>query len=89
MQSKLLNMNSLDAQPESAEAFIVSQRHEGWESVAESNDDGGFTGDNMERPALKRLLADIKAGKIDGVIVQQSRPPQSFAYGLCTHHRDL
>lgn len=75
--------NSLDAQRESAEAFIVSQRHEGWEAVAESYDDGGFTGGNMERPALKRLLADIKAGKIDCVIVYKvdrlSRSLMDFA----------
>ncbi len=75
--------NSLDAQRESAEAFIVSQRHEGWEAVAESYDDGGFTGGNMERPALKRLLVDIKAGKIDCVIVYKvdrlSRSLMDFA----------
>ncbi len=75
--------NSLDAQRESAEAFIVSQRHEGWEAVTESYDDGGFTGGNMERPALKRLLADIKAGKIDCVIVYKvdrlSRSLMDFA----------
>ena len=61
--------NSLDAQRESAEAFISSQRHEGWVCLPDRFDDGGFTGGNMERPALKRLIADIEAGKIDCVIV--------------------
>jgi site-specific DNA recombinase len=61
--------NSLDAQRESGEAYIKSQTHEGWECLPGHYDDGGFTGGNMERPALKRLLADIEAGKIDCVVV--------------------
>jgi len=61
--------NSLDAQRESAEAFIASQRSEGWLCVPTRYDDGGFTGGNMDRPALKRLMADIEAGKIDAVCV--------------------
>jgi site-specific DNA recombinase len=60
--------NSLDAQRESAEAFVRSQTHEGWTCLPERYDDGGFTGGNMERPALQRLLADIRAGKIDCVV---------------------
>jgi site-specific DNA recombinase len=60
--------NSLDAQRESAEAFIRSQAQEGWTCLPERYDDGGFTGGNMERPALQRLLADIAAGKIDLVV---------------------
>jgi site-specific DNA recombinase len=60
--------NSLDAQRESAEAFIHSQAHEGWTCLSDRYDDGGFTGGNMERPALKRLLADIQAGKVDRVV---------------------
>jgi site-specific DNA recombinase len=60
--------NSLDAQRESAEAFIRSQTHEGWTCLPERYDDGGFTGGNMERPALQRLLADIQAGKMDCVV---------------------
>ncbi len=59
--------NSLDAQRESAEAFIRSQAQEGWTCLPERYDDGGFTGGNMERPALQRLFADIAAGKIDCV----------------------
>jgi site-specific DNA recombinase len=61
--------NSLDAQRESGEAFIKSLMHEGWECLSGHYDDGGFTGGNMERPALKRLLADIEASKIDCVVV--------------------
>jgi site-specific DNA recombinase len=60
--------NSLDAQRESAEAFIRSQTHEGWTCLPDRYDDGGFTGGNMERPALQRLLADIRAGPIDCVV---------------------
>ena len=61
--------NSLDAQRESAEAFVRSQAGEGWTCLPDRYDDGGFTGGNMDRPALKRLLADVEAGKIDAVIV--------------------
>ena len=61
--------NSLDAQRDAAEAYIASQKHEGWELVARPYDDGGFTGSNMERPALKRLLSDIEASEVDCVIV--------------------
>jgi site-specific DNA recombinase len=63
------DFNSLDAQRESAEAYIASQRHEKWLCISERYDDGGFTGGNMERPALKRLIADIEAGGIDYVVV--------------------
>jgi site-specific DNA recombinase len=63
------DFNSLDAQRESAEAFIRSQQHEGWIALPEYYDDGGFTGGNMERPALKRLLADVRAGKVDCIVV--------------------
>src|SRR5450759_3605528 len=61
--------NSLDAQRESAEAFIRSQAGEGWTCVADRYDDGGFTGGNMDRPAVKRLMADVEAGKVDCVLV--------------------
>jgi site-specific DNA recombinase len=60
--------NSLDAQRESAEAFVRSQSHEGWTCLPDRYDDGGFTGGNMDRPALQRLMADIQAGKIDCVV---------------------
>jgi len=61
--------NSLDAQRESSEAFIRSQQHEGWRINAERYDDGGYSGGNTERPAFKRLMEDIVAGKIDCVVV--------------------
>jgi site-specific DNA recombinase len=61
--------NSLDAQRESGEAYIKSQAHEGWECLPKRYDDGRFTGGNMDRPALKRLLADIEEGKVDCVVV--------------------
>ena len=61
--------NSLMAQREAAEAYILSQRELGWTVVANQYDDGGFSGGNMDRPALKRLLADVEARLIDCVIV--------------------
>jgi site-specific DNA recombinase len=61
--------NSLDAQRESGEAFVASQQQEGWRCLPERYDDGGFTGGNMDRPGLKRLMADTEAGKIDCVVV--------------------
>ncbi len=61
--------NTLDAQRESAEAYIASQRHEGWACLPDRYDDGGFSGGTLERPALKRLMADIEAGGIDCVVV--------------------
>ena len=61
--------NSLDAQRESAESYIRSQKDTGWFALADRYDDGGFTGANMDRPALKRLLADVETGKVDSIIV--------------------
>jgi site-specific DNA recombinase len=61
--------NSLDAQRESGEAYIKSQAHEGWICLPDCYDDGGFTGGNMDRPSLHRLLADIEADKVDCVVV--------------------
>jgi len=63
------DFNTLDAQRESAEAYIVSQRHEGWIALPQKYDDGGFTGANMERPALKRLLDDVRNGLVNCVMV--------------------
>lgn len=61
--------NSLDAQREACEAYIASQRHEGWVCLSEQYDDGGFSGGNMDRPALQRLISEIKRGRIDAVVV--------------------
>jgi site-specific DNA recombinase len=61
--------NSLDAQREAGAAYIRSQFAEGWICLPEHYDDGGYTGGNMDRPALRRLLADIEAGGIDCVVV--------------------
>jgi site-specific DNA recombinase len=61
--------NSLDAQREAAESYIASQKHEGWIALPDRYDDGGFSGGNMDRPALQRLLADVGAGKIDCIVV--------------------
>jgi site-specific DNA recombinase len=61
--------NSLDAQREACEAYVASQRAEGWLLVPDRYDDGGVSGGTLERPALKRLLADIEAGKVDIVVV--------------------
>jgi site-specific DNA recombinase len=61
--------NSLDSQREYAESFIKSQTEEGWICLPEHYLDGGFSGGNMDRPALQRLLADIEAGKVDCIVV--------------------
>jgi site-specific DNA recombinase len=61
--------NTLDAQREAAESFINSQRQEGWVALPQKYDDGGYTGANMDRPALKRLLADIESGVVNCVAV--------------------
>ena len=63
------SFKSLDAQREACEAYIKSQAHEGWRLLPTHYDDGGFSGGTLERPALRRLLADIDAGKIDTVVV--------------------
>jgi DNA invertase Pin-like site-specific DNA recombinase len=60
--------NSLDAQREACDAYIKSQKHAGWAAIETLYDDGGVSGATMERPALKRLLADIAAGKVDSVV---------------------
>ena len=63
------SFNSIDAQKEAGLAFIKSQTHEGWIPVADHYDDGGFSGGNMGRPGLQRLLADIGLGKVDVIVV--------------------
>jgi len=63
------DFNSLDAQRAACAAYVRSQASEGWRALETRYDDGGFSGGSMERPALKRLLADIAAGKVDVVVV--------------------
>ena len=63
------DFNSLDAQREACEAYIKSQQHEGWVILGEKYDDGGYSGGNVNRPALSRLMADIQSRKIDIVVV--------------------
>ena len=62
------DFTSLDAQREAAEAYIHSQAHAGWTCLPQRYDDGGFSGSNLDRPALQRLLADIRAGQVDCVL---------------------
>jgi len=77
------DFNSLDAQRDASEAYIRSQASEGWTLLPEQYDDGGFTGANMDRPALRRLLADIQAKKVDCIVVYKvdrlSRSIRDFA----------
>jgi site-specific DNA recombinase len=63
------SFNSLEAQREACRAYVLSQKHEGWAVLANHYDDGGFSGGTMERPGLNQLLSDIRAGKIDTVVV--------------------
>ena len=85
--------NSLDAQREACQAYIHSQQHEGWLGLTQRYDDGGFTGGSMDRPALQRLLADIAAGLVDGVVVYKvdrlSRSLLDFAKMMAAfdHHQ--
>lgn len=77
------DFNSLDAQREAGEAYIRSQAGEGWSLLPAQYDDGGYTGANMDRPALRRLLAEIQVGKVDCVVVYKvdrlSRSIRDFA----------
>ncbi len=63
------DFNSLDAQREACEAFVASQKREGWGPLPEMYDDGGYSGGTLERPAFQRLLLDVSAGKVDVVVV--------------------
>jgi site-specific DNA recombinase len=77
------DFNSLDAQRECAEAYILSQRQEGWTLVSQRYDDGGFTGANLERPALRQLTADIEARRVDCVLVYKVDRLSRSLLGLC------
>jgi site-specific DNA recombinase len=85
------DFNSLHAQRDACEAFVKSQVAEGWIAVADAFDDGGISGGSLERPALKRLLADIEAGRIDIVVVYKidrlSRSLMDFARLVETFER--
>src|SRR5690348_2434802 len=63
------DFNSLHAQREASEAYVKSQKHEGWIVLSAQYDDGGISGGTMDRPALQQLLADIRARKVDTVVV--------------------
>ena len=63
------DFNSLDAQYDAAQAYIRSQAHAGWTLLRAKYDDGGYSGGNTDRPALQRLLDDVRAGKIDVIVV--------------------
>ncbi len=80
--------NSLDAQREAGEAFIASQKNEGWICLPDRYDDGGFSGGNIERPGLRQLLTDIEAGHVDCVVVYKvdrlSRSLMDFARIMTT-----
>lgn len=77
------SFNSLDAQREAGVAYIASQKHEGWSVISTHYDDGGYSGGSMVRPALSRLLDDVRAGKIDVIVVYKvdrlSRSINDFA----------
>jgi DNA invertase Pin-like site-specific DNA recombinase len=78
-----MEFNSLDAQREACEAYVASQKPEGWVLVSDRYDDGGFSGGTLERPALRRLLADIEDGRVDVIVVYKidrlSRSLMDFA----------
>jgi len=81
-----MEFNSLDAQREACEAYITSQRSEGWVLVPDRYDDGGISGGTLERPALRRMLADIERGLIDVVVVYKS-PSGKFRFTLSALRR--
>jgi DNA invertase Pin-like site-specific DNA recombinase len=78
-----MEFNSLDAQREACEAYVASQKAEGWAAIREPYDDGGFSGGTLERPGLKRLIQDVEAGLIDVIVVYKidrlSRSLMDFA----------
>jgi DNA invertase Pin-like site-specific DNA recombinase len=78
-----MEFNSLDAQREACEAYIASQKAEGWTALRERYDDGGFSGGTLERPALQQLLRDVEDGLVDVIVVYKidrlSRSLMDFA----------
>ena len=77
-----MEFNSLDAQREACEAYVASQKAEGWLLVPDRYDDGGFSGGTLERPALQRLIADIEANRVD-VVVAQAPLRHRFIHRRC------
>jgi hypothetical protein len=75
---------SLDAQYDAAEAYIRSQAHAGWTLNRARYDDGGYSGGSTDRPALQRLLADVKARKVDVIVVSRARWPTSPSSSLAS-----
>jgi len=77
------DFNTLDAQREAGEAYVASQKHEGWECLPDRYDDGGYSGGTTDRPAFQRLMSDVEAGKIDCIVVYKidrlSRSLMDFA----------
>jgi len=83
--------NSLDAQREAGENFIASQKANGWICVPDHYDDGGYSGGNMERPALQKLLKDCEAGLVDIIVVYKNKdicPALVFVNGSLIAPRD-
>jgi hypothetical protein len=78
------SFNSLDAQRESGEACITAQKHEGWVCLPDRYDDGGYSGGNIDRPALRRLLADIEAGKV--AVFEAEGRVLRFRHPAVQHH---
>src|SRR3984957_3051729 len=75
-----LAFNSLDAQREACEAYVKSQAHEGWRLLPEHYDDGGPSGASLERPPLQQLLAEVRPGRVDVIVVYKvDRLPRSLA----------
>ncbi|MCP4006338.1 MAG: recombinase family protein, partial [bacterium] len=81
--------NSLDNQRDAGESYIASQRHENWTVLTDQYDDGGFSGGNTERPALKRLLADAEAGRIDIIVVYKLDRLSRSLLDFLNLHRSL
>ena len=78
-----MEFNSMDAQREACEAYTASQKAEGWVTVRDRYDDGGVSGGTLERPALKRMIADVEDGLVDIIVVYKidrlSRALMDFA----------
>jgi hypothetical protein len=74
--------NSLDNQREASEAYIRSQAHEGWKLIRDRYDDGGFSGGSIDRPALAKLLDDVRARRVDVIVVYKGRPSDKVASRL-------